>query len=671
MKQLKKLIYIGLLLSTPLVQSTLIADNCDLSSTKTCFVPLSQNTLYTQYHKVFYNEDECDWSADLSLTYRYMQTKNENKIANTLLNAKDGILLFQGNDFGSSSNTYIEARNSTNALVATYFGFSPDANFTTKFSPRIQNNVFDLQFAIGTDKLWFQANAPLVWSKWQINKKGTPNIVGTLGTKNLQNGGTALLYQPVNGSGYGLGALADNATSDVDLYNYMFGTITANGEINLDTAINPIIASQNTLGNKDIDIGTCASGKITSTNSQFKSNLTNKWERATFTQATEDPGDICTISTNKISPASNLTEGLGGYTFGDLESRTYNKLKFNDKCQSQWKVADINLQAGYDFYKHDNKHFGLYVKAIIPTGTKLDDSWLQKNNFAPIIGNGRHFELGGGISGHLQLWECEDCSFTAYIDGYMTHVFSKLQKRSFDLSNHPMSRYALVKELTYDTSMNPGLPSTVSATGGDVYAYNGVLKSLGDANVACVDISADIKGEAVLDLIYAYNNWEFGAGYAFAGQTREKVKCCKKSSVNDKFYGYLGNAGVTSIAFYKTPGSQITPAYIGHTNATDGTVIFAKTNGRVAKGAFGGAYSYGQAGIDNAISSDLFTLPDINSSGLMNGQMLHRIFGHVDYVWSNNEWLPQLGILGSFGFSQDSYRTAEYWDLGARFGFSF
>lgn len=91
----------------------------------------------------------------------------------------------------------------------------------------------------------------------------------------------------------------------------------------------------------------------------------------------------------------------------------------------------------------------------------------------------------------------------------------------------------------------------------------------------------------------------------------------------------------------------------------------------MCKNAAGGAYSYGNEGLTIATSSDVFALPIINSSGLMNAQILHRIFCHIDYSWEDYEYTPQLGILGSFGFSQGSYTTAEYWDLGLRFGFVF
>jgi hypothetical protein len=83
------------------------------------------------------------------------------------------------------------------------------------------------------------------------------------------------------------------------------------------------------------------------------------------------------------------------------------------------------------------------------------------------------------------------------------------------------------------------------------------------------------------------------------------------------------------------------------------------------------AYSYGNS--DIVLSEAAFQLPalDGNCSGLMSCQVLNRIFGHIDYVWSDCAWQPEVGIVGSIGFVPAGKPTANYWDLGARVGFAF
>ena len=90
MKQLAKNLCLALLLSCPLNIMVAGSSTAVGNNVKTLIVPISQGSnLYTQYHKVFYQEsdDECDWSADLGLNYRYMQTRNEDKISAIILNA--------------------------------------------------------------------------------------------------------------------------------------------------------------------------------------------------------------------------------------------------------------------------------------------------------------------------------------------------------------------------------------------------------------------------------------------------------------------------------------------------------------------------------------------------------------------------------------------------------
>jgi hypothetical protein len=54
----------------------------------------------------------------------------------------------------------------------------------------------------------------------------------------------------------------------------------------------------------------------------------------------------------------------------------------------------------------------------------------------------------------------------------------------------------------------------------------------------------------------------------------------------------------------------------------------------------------------------------------MNSQILNKIFGHIEYNW-DTLYKPKIGIIGSYGFGNDKYFTALYWDIGGYIGFSF
>lgn len=657
MKRMAKYLHIGMLFSLPLFAADCCTDSCSLDTTcsdvKTAFVPLSIGTdLSNQYHKIRYpgEEDDCDWYFDLNGKYIYSSTRNGKCLAKNLLG--DSTLKFQG-AYNGKTNLIETVNNTTGtytandqrkdgALVATYFGFARDADFSIDLCPKIQNHKIDLQFAFGGEKVWFQLNAPIVYSKWQINKSGTPKTTGSLGTKTLQDGdaggtfqysaGNVLQYKsstqttPLNSADDGTFGVAIGKDYDVDITTSDSKGIFASSEV-----VN--------------GIGTFSTLTVNG------NNITGGGDYSSNILGVQTTKTGSTFNVPKINGASTATEGLEGYAPGNL-TRTYNLFKFN-KCSSDWKVADLGMQLGYDFYKCDDKHFGLYIKAVVPTGTEIDKTF-AKQVFSPVIGNGKHFELGAGLSAHAELWSCDENSFVVNIDGYLTHMFKKSQFRTFDKSNDPMSRYALVKQLTKTTFSKPA----------DQYGYNYVLSPLGDFNNGYVDVSVDLKGEAVLDLTYSHKNWDFGVGYNFSGQSKEKMKNCSESSTDGYYYGYKGYSYENALIFGGAAGD-------GKTN------VNARSDSNVIEnsGSFkNAAYKYGMTAehMDHQTKdTDVFTLPDFNRSGLMEGQISNKLFAHIDYVWSDCSWTPELGVLGSISFSPNSYKTAEYWDIGAKLGFSY
>jgi hypothetical protein len=701
MKQLSNYLRIGLLLSIPLMSGKVYADDDlqDTNSCKTIFKPMSQGeNLYTQYHKVFDIEDDRDWYFDASATYRFMQTYKEEDIAQILLNTdSSGVLWFQ-----DAWNTPVKDNSS---LIASYFGMGENTDFKMQFKPRIQNQVIDLQLALGGEKLWMQVNVPITYSKWQINKGGMPTPTGTVST-----------------SGYPAGE------TDINLKNDAESGSNANVYYTTDSSTSPVGSASDFMEDSNINVNiggfnNVSDSALTSTSGiGLLGTVTYQGDQTGFTAATaanptpkgfwipeaeittSDPSlqYIATISTAKIVEPSiaavTVADALGGKVFGNLSTRSYAKFTFDSDNQSDWKVADLPIQLGYDFYKCDNKHFGFYLRAVIPTGTDIDVDYATYL-FQPIIGNGGHFEFGVGASGHAELWSNDDNAFNAYVDGYLTHMFAKNQFRIFDATALPMSRYALMKEFTYVAS---------PVDDADNYQYNHVLKMLGDINNATLDVYCDLRGEFMLDLVYTHCDWEVGAGYAFSGKTHEKYESDSvAASSNTKFYGYKGNSfedemyiqvGSDAVDYFNGASSNkwsnsiavsshfatlaASPLILANVETStspkaviaDTGVFGVQTNNTVVASKAGGAYLVGplsDADGGDTDSGDLLQVPDINNSGLMGGLQLHKIFGHIDYVWSDCDWMPYIGVVGSIGMSPDSYKTASCWDVGARLGFSY
>ncbi len=750
MNYIKKYLCLGLLLSIGAMQSdcstpcvTGSSASCSTScsnstSVKTIFLPIAQGAnLYTQYHKYIVDyENDRDWYIDTSVTYRYQQSRNGNDIAASLFNAQCGTLLFQGSNYGiPSSQTGMnpdfialsKGPRNPNALLADYFGMGPNTNVSVQLNPKITNNIFDIQLSAGIDclceGLWFQMNLPVVNSKWNLN---TCTQLGTADTTALQAGPSS--YTIKNATAPTLGDL--NATEtpqvlqgwgtsplNIELAGLMsqgqlISTLvqTTSGTPATTDVVNTTGGSQCTLSpaptvgpgltaGATFEIPYSYMGMLTvaqGTGTTAPTPLTNKAQQLVVNNIITQP---------LVASAVTLQAALNGYTFGDLKTRSYNLVNLNttgtscstsnnncsNSCSNSiWALDGVYLQLGYDIWRCDTWHAGVYAKAILPTGTSFCANYM-KYTFSPIVGNGKHYELGGGISAGAEVW-CNDCDSSTLkinFDGYATHMFSNTQFRTFDIATTagtilPMSRYMLLKQFTQDSTVAAGNCS-------DAIAYGGVLVSAGDVNAQNVCISVAARGEAVLDIVYRHCDWELGGGYAFSGQTAEKFSTCSNScstscttpaaSTTGFLYGFKGltdesdllltvNATPTTVT-----GTGTSLAYV--TLKGDVVAVSVKTNSDIDPKAT--AYSYDPTRITgqtptvaaDLTNGNLFTLPAPNCSGLMNGQMLHRLFGHVDYVWSDSCWMPTLGVVGSVGFSTSSNITAEYWDIGARFGFAY
>jgi hypothetical protein len=634
--------------------------NNQFNSLVTTFIPttIGQN-LYTQYHKLLFIQDNnidfeaCGFVSDISVTPRYIQSRNSDSIAKIIWGGNN--LLFQGAD--------VEVR-SENALVAEYFGMGPDTNGYITLCPRLSNTVIDFEFAISGSKLWAQVNLPIAYAKWSLSRdSGGPVMQGTYGKSNLDGANIVLNYPPSSNGGASIAGQTFGSGVLPDL-NYFYGPDIATKNNSFTDAINAGSFTNVSTDSVSID-------KMTVTLNTANVPLTDSVDIGHINMGLygvfNDNGmkknigvTSATFITSQVTPAPDQIAALGGYTFGKVQERNNNLFNFN-LC-GVWKLADIPIMIGYDFYKADVTHLGAYLKFVIPTGTKIDKS-LLKYVLNPIIGNGHHFELGIGLSGHANIWACNASSFGVYADGYVDYMFGAKQTRSFDLPNQPMSRYALVYPLINNGSKDYAVGSTMSAIG-DLNLYEGNINA--------------IRGEFVFDAIWTCKNWEIGLGYAFTGQTAEAISC--KSNQNDfssNSYALVGKALQQTFGI-NVAGKDINTATILF-SGYDGKLTYPVTNffylgpsDEASSISFGqnAAYNYGESvGVLDAA----FLLPNLesNESGLMPSQVLNRIFGHIDYVWKDSLWQPEIGLLGSIGFVPASKLTANYWDIGMRAGFVF
>jgi hypothetical protein len=660
----------------------------------TSFVPMTcgQN-LYSQYHKPLFFDDSNDDGcllADLSATYRYVQNRKNDSVSAYLWGSSQ--LLFQGSEIPNRKS---------NALIAEYFGMGPDTDITVSMNPQLKNQIVDLQLQLSGEQLWFQINVPLTWARWRP-QKGCPGFQysGTMGTKKLDGGQVTLRY------GWDGGAVNANGIAAIRVNDTILTNTTVGGNagcvwfdnnqnVSADSSIIGQIMQQDALPPSSVDnvqLGVI-DGLTTRTTVLADGGALSRVEF--YNQSMQLGiipvglyGEAASNATTKKTAVLNLetvveevpavgpesvAESLGqGYSFGKFRGRKNNN--FNFLSCTKFNVADLPMMLGYDFCKSDAYHFGLYIKCVIPTGTKIDANFLQFV-LTPVIGNGRHFELGAGLSGHLNFSVSDESAWGVFVDGYATKMFNTWQNRVFDLIGQPLSRYALAYAV-----------DGFASTGYSVRSAE--MVSIGDINIYQGNVTAS-RGEFMIDCIYSCGNWEAGVGYAFAGQTAEKIcSPCGNNVTQHTKYGIVGQAsqdligigvlypqnansenGFLNNNYTYTPATPNTPAVA---NIQVNLFDLGKSNQVALLGENeSAAFNYGsvvEANNDSIIEIDNFIG---QCNGLMGSQILNKIFGHFDYVWKDCAWQPEIGVLGSVGFAPCTKMTAQYWDVGARVGVAF
>jgi hypothetical protein len=175
--------------------------------------------------------------------------------------------------------------------------------------------------------------------------------------------------------------------------------------------------------------------------------------------------------------------------------------------QDETKLADVDLILGMNFFNDQCYHLGLFLQYVAPTGNRLNGF----DVFEPQIGNGRHHELGGGITAHATLWDDQQYqNLEVWLEGNATHMFRDCQCRAFDLcDNGAYSRYMLLRQL--DTDGNPVADAPLRQARCTPLAYRQL------------DIKIDAKVDATLKFAYQNCNWVWDLGYNVYYQSEESI----------------------------------------------------------------------------------------------------------------------------------------------------
>ena len=194
--------------------------------------------------------------------------------------------------------------------------------------------------------------------------------------------------------------------------------------------------------------------------------------------------------------------------------------------RSKTRLAEVTAVCGWNFLLTECGYCGFNIRAAAPTGNRPAGVYL----FEPIVGNGHHWELGGGIDAHYRLWcnQTEDEQIDLYIESYATHLFKDRQCRTFDLIDKPLSRYMLACLMTSDVENLQAITSYDQATGDFTAAvpdlqFNNEFAPISNITTIPVDVSYAVQGELIIKFAYTYCDWQWDLGYDLWGRSCSKI----------------------------------------------------------------------------------------------------------------------------------------------------
>lgn len=369
-----------------------------------------------------------------------------------------------------------------------------------------------------------------------------------------------------------------------------------------------------------------------------------------------------------------------------------------DRCaHNKTALADLAVTFGYNFVNDEDYHFGLGLRVLAPTGTRPN----AKRLFEPIVGNGKHWELGADVSGHAMLWRScdEESNLGFFVDANITHLFKAKQRRTADLAGKPLSRYMLAEKLAVGTvSTVGGVTGAAAATAATAPTapsaiFAGEFSPVANLTTRDVKVSVGVQGDVAAQFTYTRCGFAWDLGYNFWGRSCEKVSCsssCASSSSNcanacssssaacnasyaantwalkgDAYvYGFANN-GNNTVALSATESAATIHAGTNFAAAgvTDSAVVavdrrnpnidnpqFAYAGVTVGFPIVTATLNPGSATVDATRTSiNPVFISDANFNFAANRGISNKIYTNLSYNWVDCEdWVPYVGI-GGFG----------------------
>ena len=397
----------------------------------------------------------------------------------------------------------------------------------------------------------------------------------------------------------------------------------------------------------------------------------------------------CPVNANLNPPSSlsnqncttqSIREALSGkFTFGDM-TKQWQFGKFSFCPRSKTGIPDIDVILGWNLIHNDYAHAGFFGVIVIPTGTRPKGHYI----FEPILGDGRHWKLGGGFSGHISL--CEDLSAQTfntgiYIDARLVKAFKTDQIRSFDfINNGLLSRYILLKEYNTNDSYNGNMINAIN------FATRNCEVSIG--------LVADISAK----LFIGGNGWDLDIGYNFFLREAETV-CIKTECpcpLDQKLLAIKGLEGAGCVIYNVNEEQEAVPPSQGcarlNADQPDTTMFNPELQEKSASveppvtnvclswnsKRITEATPVNQLEQDGFILADTTTGPppyvtcaDLDPCSAAQGRMItHKVFGHINYTFDSCH-TPFVGIGAEGEFDACNHNALQHWGVWLKAGAAF
>jgi len=393
-----------------------------------------------------------------------------------------------------------------------------------------------------------------------------------------------------------------------------------------------------------------------------------------------DPGYVNEEGVPRSKLMDSFMQFITGHDAPHTTGITFHRLehaRMSDKKESHTDIADIHIALGWNILQKKKYHLGAHLQLVIPTGNYPTGTLL----FEPIVGNGHHWELGGGISSHVIIWQDEDTESHVglYLDLNITHLFSTTQCRSFDLCSGHNSRYMLAQCMGSPITDNlRGIVDGERIT--PTRQYQKEITTVANLTTLPVDVSVKAQADLALILNFSDKQNSWGFGYGFLGKSSDCITIRGLTPFDTASWALKGDAQV--FGFENDPSQQAVALSATQSKATiragknfprDGAITAAEVatgmqNPAIDNPALAVADSDNngsfvalltQPGGSNQINSSIqpviLTNDDIDIESARTKTVAHKIFSHYTRTLSIKSFLPYIGFGGEIAFGPQAY----------------